>query len=87
MPNTNDERFNQLTARVEETTTNVDKLAATVNQLATEAKEDRLRIDQLFAEAKEDRAIMRKMLAQLVTVGDENKQILEYLFSQQRGNG
>jgi hypothetical protein len=58
-----------------------------MEQLTGQVQETTANVNRLTAQADADRVVMYEMLDQLVTVRDENKRILEYLFGQQRGNG
>lgn len=74
-------RLDNLSVKVEQTTSNVDNLTATVNQLAADAVAAR-------ANADADRTAMFVILEQMATLQQENKQVLEYLFGQRRnGSG
>ena len=65
-----------------------DRTQEQLDQLHVRVEETTANVDKLAADAKEDRVLMMEMLDQLVTVRDENKRVLDYLFGQQRnGNG
>ena len=57
-----------------------EKTDARFNQLAEQQ-------ERMIAEADANREITFGMLDQMLTLQEETKQILEYLFGQQKGNG
>ena len=85
--------------RVENDLENVKEILFTVarryeaSEKRMEATDERLlrlaeQQERIFTDAEADRQVMFVMLEQMVTLQQENKQILEYLFGQQRnGNG
>ena len=71
--------------RMEATDERLMRLAETTDARINRLAEQQERIS---TDAEADRQVMFVMLEQMVTLQQENKQILEYLFGQQRnGNG
>ncbi len=74
--------------RAEATDQRLDRLTDNVTQLGVRMDQLGVRMDQLATEAREDRVVMHEVIDQLVSLREENQQILNYLFGQQRnGHG
>jgi predicted transcriptional regulator YheO len=63
------------------------RLEHTVQELTQDVKENTAATKDLRAAVETQKVIVDEVIDQLVTVRDENKRILEYLFGQRRDNG
>ena len=74
------ERLDRIERLVEKNAEAIAGLSDRMNQAATERAE-------LRADAEADRKMILAILEHMDQTHDENQQILNYLFGQQRGNG
>ena len=80
--------FFTVARRYEASEKRMEATDARLERLAERQDRTQQQLDQLAANADADRTAMFVMLEQMAALQQENKQILEYLFGQQRnGNG
>lgn len=82
------DKLDRLTNNVDRLEVKVDQLTENVSEMGVRMDESGVRVERLTVNAEADRAIMMGMLEEVVNLRQENQQILQYLFGQQRnGNG
>jgi regulator of replication initiation timing len=86
-----DQRLTQLERVIERdralSNERLTRLENLVQEVTQDVKENTAATKDLRAAVETQKVIVDEVIDQLVTVRDENKRILEYLFGQQRGNG
>jgi uncharacterized coiled-coil protein SlyX len=86
-----EERIGQVESRLSAHDGSIEALARMATELLRglrqSASEDRAILRELQNSASEDRALIREIQSEVRGLQAENRQILEYLFGQQRNNG